>query len=286
MHHNKILPFFCLFSIIYCTYPIAFFHGITDNCENNERFIKNLQADLNVHVECIEIGEGNWDSSIKSIIQPIQTQVEEACKKINSNPYFQGKFNILGFSQGALIGRYIIEKCNMKGKVMRYISFDGPQMGVGYIPKLTCGPLCDLICNITSPWLYELQHKLGPCSYYRYKFDQETYRKENVFLKMLNNENPIKDKEIYNRFSSLEKVKLIKSKKDIVIIPKESCWFQFYDQEGKDIVPLELSDFYINDYIGLRKLNEEGKVFFSEFSGGHVDLGSAEHADFVEFFKN
>ena len=52
--------------------------------------------------------------------------MEEACDKINSNPKFQSKFNILGLSQGTLIGRYIIEKCDMQGQIAKYMSFDGP----------------------------------------------------------------------------------------------------------------------------------------------------------------
>ena len=70
---------------------------------------------------------------------------------------------------------------------------------------------------------------VAPCGYYKYKFDQETDMKTNLFLKMLNNENEIKEEEVYRRFSSLERVKLIKSKEDSVITPRNSSWFQFYD---------------------------------------------------------
>ena len=128
----------------------------------------------------------------------------------------------MGISQGTLIGRYIIEKCDMKGKVKRYMSFDGPQMGIASIPKITCRRFCEWLCNITASIAYKLKDKIAPCGYYKYKYDQETYRKTNTFLKMLNNENVPKDKEIYNRFSSLEKVKIIKSLRDIVITPVDS----------------------------------------------------------------
>ena len=285
MYYNQILLFISLFSIIYSIYPIAVFHGIVDSCtmKNTSTLVNDLQNDLGVHVECIEIGNGFFDS----VVKPIQSQVEEACEKIKSNPNFQDKFNVLGISQGTLIGRYIIEKCDMKGKVVKYMSFDGPQMGIASIPKITCGSFCEWLCNITAPLAYKLQDHIAPCGYYKYKYDQETYRQTNTFLKMLNNENEIKDEEIYQRFSSLEKVKLIKSKEDSVITPRDSSWFEFYDRDGKEIVPLELSDFYIDDYIGLRKLNEEGKLIFIEFAEEHVLYNMDEYSqEIVEFFKD
>ena len=62
---------------------------------------------------------------------------------------------------------------------------------------------------------------------------------------------------------------------------------QFYNKEGRNIVPLEQSNFYIDDYIGLRKLNEEGKVEFVNFQEEHVLYNMDEYnKEIVEFFKN
>ena len=220
-------------------------------------------------------------------MKDLHSQVEEACEKIKTNPNFQSKFNILGISQGTLIGRYIIEKCQMKGQVMRYMSFDGPQMGIGSIPKLTCGTFCDFLVNITAPLFYKMKDRIAPAAYFRYKYDQEYYELHNTFLKMLNNENDEKDEEIKRRFSNLEKVKLIKSKDDSVIVPRDSSWFMFYDFEGKEIVPLEESQFYKEDFIGLRKLNEEGKVTFSTFRDEHVIYNIVEYwEEIVPFFED
>ena len=274
-----------ILSFTNCIYPIALFHGIVDSCKmkNTSTLVNDLQRDLGVHVECIEIGNGFMDS----VAKPIWDQVEEACEKIKANPNFQGKFNVLGISQGTLIGRYIVEKCDMQGQVARYMSFDGPQMGIASIPKITCGSLCEWLCNSTASLAYKLRDVVAPCGYYKYKFDQATYQETNTFLKMLNNEYEVRDEEIYRRFSSLEKVKLIKSLEDTVITPRDSSWFEFYDKEGKNIVPLEESEFYINDNIGLRKLNEEGKLLFAAFKEEHVLYNMDEYRnEIVEFFKD
>ena len=285
MKVNNYLYLLSIISLSYSIYPIAVFHGIVDSCEmkNTSTLVNDLRRDLGVHVECIEIGNGFIDT----IMEDLHSQVEEACEKIKANPNFQSKFSILGISQGTLIGRYVIEKCQMKGQVMRYMSFDGPQMGIGSIPKLTCGTFCDFLVNITAPLFYKMKDRIAPAAYFRYKYDQEYYELHNTFLKMLNNENDEKDEEIKRRFSNLEKVKLIKSKDDSVIVPRDSSWFMFYDFEGKEIVPLEESQFYKEDFIGLRKLNEEGKVTFATFRDEHVIYNIVEYwEEIVPFFED
>ena len=285
MKINTLLIFLFIISLSLCTYPIAVFHGILESCDmpNTSKLVNDLKNDLGVHVECIEIGNGFLDTIMKNMT----SQVKEACEKINSNPNFQSKFNILGFSQGTLIGRYIIEKCQMKGQVMRYMSIDGPQMGIGSIPKITCGTFCDFLVNITVPIFYGLSGRIAPADYFRFKYDQQYYMENNIFLKMLNNENEEKDEEIKKRFSSLEKVKLIKNNNDTTIVPRESSWFEFYDFEGHNIIPLKESDFYIKDYIGLRKLDEEGKVTFATFRGEHILYNIVEYwEEIIPFFED
>ena len=102
-----------IISLSYSIYPIAVFHDIVDSCsmKNTSTLVNDLKKDLGVHVECIEVGNGFWDS----VMKPMYDQVELACESIKSNPNFQGKFNVLGISQGTLIGRYIVEKCDMAG---------------------------------------------------------------------------------------------------------------------------------------------------------------------------
>ena len=286
MYSENLILFLTFISLSFSIYPIAVFHGIADGCDwkNTSMLVNDLKRDLGVHVECIEVGNGFWDSMMK----PIDQQVELACESIKSNPNFQDKFSILGISQGTLIGRYIIEKCDIKGQVMRYMSFDGPQMGVGFVPKINCGTFCDWVLNLTVPMAYKFKDTIAPMEYLKYKYDRSYYDEHDVFLKKLNNDYENyedRDQEIYRRFTSLEKVKLIKSREDSVIVPRESSWFEFFDKDGKTIIPLVESDFYIQDYIGLRKLIEEGKVTFTEFAEEHVLYHIKEYQEeIVPFF--
>ena len=282
MVYKQFILLLSIISLSYSIYPIAVFHGIVDSCsmKNTSRLVNDLQKDLGVHVECIEVGNGFWDS----VTKPMYQQVELACESIKSNPNFQGKFSVLGISQGTLIGRYIVEKCDMAGQVVRYMSFDGPQQGVGFVPKVNCGTFCDWMVNLTVPLAYKFQDTIAPMGYLKYKYDRSYYDEHDVFLKMLNNDYEVKDQEIIRRFTSLEKVKLIKAKKDTVIVPRESSFFEFYDYDGKTIIPLTKSDFYINDNIGLKKLMDEGKVIFYEIDQEHVLYNMDEYRDEILSF--
>ena len=82
----------------------------------------------------------------------------------------------------------------------------------------------------------------------------------------------------------LNKIMLIKGKRDTVITPRESSWFEFYDKEGKEIVKLEDSDFYQKDFIGLKKLNEDGKIIFVEFENEHVLFTMEEYDIYIKNF--
>lgn len=274
-----------IFNFSYCPYPIALFHGIGDGCDykNTSKLVSNLAKDLDTHVECIEIGNGFLTSWFKNFT----LQAEEACEKIKSNPNFQEKFSIIGISQGTLLGRYVIEACGMKGKVVNYLSFDGPQMGIASLPKFNCGTFCEWLNTLTSKVIYSdiIVSNLGPASYYKYKGDYSLFYKKNKFLKDLNNEGEVKNEEYKKRFGSLEKVMLIKGAIDTVITPRESSWFEIWDEKGKEIVQLEDSKFYKEDFIGLRKLDEEGKVEFVLFEGEHVMYTPEEYEIIRDFFK-
>ena len=172
----------------------------------------------------------------------------------------------------------------MDGRVVRYVSFDGPQMGVGYVPKINCGSFCDWLMNLTVPLAYKFQDTIAPMGYLKYRYDRSYYDEHDVFLKMLNNDYEEKDQEIIKRFTSLEKVKFIKGKRDSVIVPRESSWFEFYDYDGKTIIPLKESDFYIHDAIGLKKLMDEGKVSFVELDQEHVLYNMKEYRDEILSF--
>jgi palmitoyl-protein thioesterase len=56
------------------------------------------------------------------------------------------------------------------------------------------------------------------------------------------------------------------------VFPRDSTFFEFY-ATGSDskIVPLHDSPIYKEDWIGLKQLDEKGRLVFIEVDGGHIE---------------
>ena len=64
--------------------------------------------------------------------------------------------------------------------------------------------------------------------------------------------------------------------KDSMVDPKTTAWFQFYDVDGKTLVEMKDLDLYKKDLIGLKKLNEEGKIELVSIEGDHLRFTKAD----------
>ena len=81
--------------------------------------------------------------------------------------------------------------------------------------------------------------------------------------------------------------------KDRTVVPKESAWFGSYavpepneesiaggmnaerEEEKKKIVSMREQPLYTEDWIGLRTLDEQGKVVFATCAGEHMQVDRA-----------
>ncbi len=274
---------FCLILFISHSYPVAIFHGFGDSCSfyGMQSFTNYISSALNTHAECIEIGDG----SLSSISMKFSLQAESACSSLKSNPKFKGNISVLGLSQGALIARYIIESCDFGGEVKRYVSIGGPQMGVGVLPRCTgiLGYICAPFNFITREVVYSdfVQNNVGPAGYFRDPYDYKSYVEGATFLPDLNNQKNGSLIEIKEKYEGLEKMLLIKFEDDTMIIPKETAWFGFYDVDGESLVKMEDMEFYKKDFIGMKRLNEEGKVIFESFPGDHLQFNHNQIDKFI-----
>ena len=57
---------------------------------------------------------------------------------------------------------------------------------------------------------------------------------------------------------------------DHAVVPRDSSWFSFHD--GKTLVPIKDQPIYQEDWIGLRELDESGRLVFSEITGHHMQF--------------
>lgn len=271
----KFLLFFSLLILGNCALPVAIFHGLGDACifpgmwRMTNYFSKNLD---NTYSRCIETG-GNvidWFTSFES-------QAKRGCEKIKEDKNFDGEFSVIGLSQGALLARYIIEKCDMKGVVKNYISIGGPQMGVAKFPHCPSGAICDVLNFAVGKAIYFslVQNHIGPAGYFKTHHNFQNYLKYSHFLADLNNEKEEKNPKYKKRFMELDNLLLIKFSKDTMIIPRETAHFEFYNKKNQ-VELLINTDFYKKDYIGLRNLIENKKVQFEEIKGDHLHFSYSD----------
>jgi len=217
----------------------------------------------------------------------IEDQAKEACDKINSIPAFNSNFSIIGLSQGTLISRYVIEKCQMKGQVKRFISISGPQMGIGSFPRQYCTILCGIVnffLDKLVTFSFVTKDHVAPIAYFRThgsRIKQDSPSSTNNFIAELNNDVKIKNEEYKNRMLRLEKLVLIMNEDDQIVNPPSSAWFEFYDRWGMWVIPLRKSRFYLDDYIGLRKLDEQGKINFVKLPGRHLYVTDKQIDTFI-----
>lgn len=54
------------------------------------------------------------------------------------------------------------------------------------------------------------------------------------------------------------------------MVPRDSAWFSFFN--GTDLIPLKDQPLYQQDWIGLRQLDEAGKLLLEEAPGEHMQF--------------
>jgi palmitoyl-protein thioesterase len=259
--------------------PIAVFHGINDSCGTLEKITKYFSDKTGAYSSCIEYGKDK-----ESAFHSMDFLGKKACELILSDKAFEKDFILVGFSQGGLIARYILEKCQTKGRVKKLITLGSPHMGVEKIPcnSKNYDFLCDLGAKIGQYLIYlpYLENLYAPVSYFRTPETEEIYLKYNKFLADLNNEKAEKSLENKEKFLALEKLVLIKFDQDDMVFPKESAWFQKY-KEKDQVEDLKESLFYQEDFLGLRTLNESERVQFITFRGKHQEMHQDEIDDYL-----
>ncbi|EFJ37944.1 hypothetical protein SELMODRAFT_74606 [Selaginella moellendorffii] len=262
--------------------PFVVLHGISDECKHHgiTKFTTDLGTMSGAPGYCIEIGNGASDSWFLRL----DKQVELACKEIKLIPELAGGYNIVGLSQGNLIGRGLIEWCDGP-PVNNMVSLGGPHAGIASLPLCAAYSFCALADIILHMGVYSdfVQNHLAPTGYIKMPKDLSSYYRSCVFLPKLNNELPQNRNATFkHRLSDLNQLVLVKFDKDTVLVPQETAWFGFFPPNDlTKVLPMEETALYKEDWIGLKSLHEQGRIQFVTFSGDHLSISDQEMLDHV-----
>jgi palmitoyl-protein thioesterase len=272
----RLLPLLCTVALLPLAFSLPFIvlHGIGDKCKNKgvSHFTELLSNWSGSSGSCIEIGDGY----MTSWTMPLEKQAEIVCEQVKAMPDLKDGYNIVGLSQGNVIGRGIIEFCDGGPPVYNMISLGGPHAGTASVPLCGTSFICELVDALIKGELYSdfVQEHLAPSGYLKIPTDISGYLKGCRFLPKLNNELPDERNSTYKeRFSSLKNLILIMFEHDTVLIPRETAWFGYYpDGNFSVILPANETALYKEDWIGLKTLDDAGRVKYISVPGNHLGI--------------
>lgn len=239
---------------------LRWIHGIGSLCIIENFTFKKHFKDFDA--KCIESGMG-WVGSF-------QHEVEKACAKLEQERDVLSKgFTLIGNSQGGLIARAVVESCSIGAFVKRLVTLGGPHQGVAIVPFTDPNSSANYLIRLCEFDFFK--SIVGPCGYIR-DVRNPGYDRIHNTVKNINNEYE-QNEEYKERIKGLDLFMAIGFGDDKMIQPKNTAVFGFYENSSyNSYVDMEQLEIYQKDSIGLRELNESGRLFRCIVDGDHLQI--------------
>jgi len=247
--------------------PVVLWHGMGDSAAGMIGIEKILKEHISgVYVHRIMIG-GNIVVDVESgFFRDTNRQIREVCHMIAQDPELQSGYNAIGFSQGGQFLRAVAQRCP-NPPMKNLITFGAQHQGVFGFPNCPGEMIffCDIVRDLLNYGAYVefVQDILVQAQYWHDPLHFDTYIEKSKFLAEINNEKPTKNASYAVNLASLENFVMVKHNQDTMVEPVESEHFEYYLPGQSDVIlPLRESPIYVEDRIGLKALDEAGKLHF------------------------
>uniref|UniRef100_A0A182PTV0 palmitoyl-CoA hydrolase n=1 Tax=Anopheles epiroticus TaxID=199890 RepID=A0A182PTV0_9DIPT len=245
--------------------PVFIYHGILTGADSMKHLVNRIQE---VHPDTVVYNFerfGGWSSLENAWHQVLEAQSN---LKAVCDLHPEEGINMIGYSQGGLLGRAVLQTypdhC-----VKTFISLSSPQAG-----QFGDNFLHLIFPSLVAKTAYQLfysyvgQHtSVG--NYWNDPHHQDLFEEFSIFLPYVNNRIiSVNSTQFRDTLLRLDHLVLIGGPDDGVITPWQSSHFSFYN-ETFHVIPLQDSVIYTEDLIGLKTLQESGRLHVIERENVH-----------------
>merc|ERR1719357_2260062 len=273
--------------------PVVLWHGMGDSAAGMTGIESILKENIDgVYVHRIMIGANIIIDTESGFFRDTNRQISEVCEMIANDPELQEGYNSIGFSQGGQFLRAVAQRCPSPS-MKNLVTIAAQHQGVFGFPNCPGEMIffCDIVRDLLNYGAYVefVQDFLVQAQYWHDPLHFDTYVEKSKFIAEINNEKPEKNASYAINLSSLENFVMVKNTEDTMVEPRESEHFEFYVPGQADVIlPLRESPLYVEDRIGLKALDEAGKLHFMDVEGDHLQFSRQWFIDNIinVFFKN
>lgn len=175
-----------------------------------------------------------------------------------------------------------MERCN-DPPVRSLITWGSQHFGINDLPDCEsdmfwCRQAQNLIrWGVWNPWV---QSHVIQAQYFRDTRRLDQYLEHSAFLADINNERADKNPEYKKRLATLERFVMIRFANDTTVRPLGSSWFDDVNAKGGQVA-LREHPIYTEDWLGLRELDEQGRLLRESLPGQHMQFNMDDVKDVV-----
>lgn len=273
--------------------PLVIWHGLGDDFAREGMVqLSQLVEEVNpgTYVHLIRLGNTPDADRQASFIGNVTAQLEMVCEQLASEPILRTApaINALGFSQGGQFLRGYVERCN-NPPVRNLVTFGSQHNGIAKFQS--CASRGDWLCRGAEAllrfgaWSGMAQSRFVPAQYFRDPEQLEQYLEHSNFLADINNERELKNVEHRKNLMSLNKFVMYMFRDDKLVVPKETAHFADVNQTTGEVTSLRDRELYTEDWLGLKAMDNEGKLEFLTIPGEHMELSEdGLRKTFEEYF--